>query len=206
MGIMNMMNKSAWNIKERYPQSRNGYYEIAGEKIWCDMETDGGGWMLVASVSLDGEQGTRDQIGDVGNMADCDGTAKFSDEFINKLRSDSEYSGVTPWRAWATDFQPFDGNPDIAVPDRLRTQKQFINSAMTEFDATAQAIDVTGATWLHIGYEHPVCMKLKTDEKTMGFGDHYYSGDTYFTWQCSVNPNGFYAHWRKSSPGTFWVK
>ena len=61
------MNKCAWDIKIRYPNSRGGWYDIDGTNIWCDMSTDGGGWMLVANVTLDGLHGTR---GTLGNKVD----------------------------------------------------------------------------------------------------------------------------------------
>lgn len=199
-----MMNKCAWEIKSFYPDSRSGWYEIQGQQIWCDMETDGGGWMLVARVARDDVYVTRDSVGDTPNIQ-INESRKFDDDFINKLRTSSTYSGSTPWRAHAEQFDVFPGT-DVRPADRLLTQTQFINAAMTEFNATARAIDIVGATWMHIGYEHPVCMKLKTDEKTIGFGDHYYSGDTYFAWHCTDSPDGFHAHWRHSSPGTFWVK
>jgi len=203
--MLNMMNKCAWEIKQRYPNIRSGWYEIQGEQIWCDMETDGGGWMLVATVARDSVYATRDAVGSNPDYH-VEESRKFSDEFINKLRTDSIYAGSTPWRAHASRFDVFPSAPEIMPADRLLTQTQFINAAMTEFNAEARAIDVTGSTWMHIGYEHPVCMKLKTDEKTIGFGDHYYSGDTYFAWHCTDSPDGFHAHWRHSSPGTFWVK
>lgn len=200
-----MMSKCAWDIKTLYPNSRSGWYEIQGQPIWCDMETDGGGWMLVARVLSDDKYVTREAVGPTPDPR-AEMSRKFDDEFINRLRRDSIYSGSTPWRAHAEHFNVFPNNPDIRPIDRLLTQTQFINAAMTEFNATARAIDVPGATWMHIGYEHPVCMKLKTDEKTIGFGDHYYSGDTYFAWHCVDSPDGFHAHWRHGSPGTFWVK
>jgi hypothetical protein len=200
-----MMNKCAWEIKSFYPDSRSGWYEIQGQQIWCDMETDGGGWMLVARVAHDDKYVTREETGGVPTMGSSN-SAKFSDDFINQLRHDSTYAGSTPWRAHAEKFNVFPKAPSITPIDRLLTQTQFINAAMTTFNATAKAIDIPGATWMHIGYEHPVCMKLKTDEKTIGFGDHYYSGDTYFAWHCTESPDGFHAHWRHSSPGTFWVK
>ena len=200
------MNKSAFEIKQRYPNARSGWYDIQGREIWCDMETDGGGWMLVARVCTDKQYVTRDQVGNVISP-DATASVKFSDDFINQLRSDSEYTGITPWRAHGEHFNVFPDNPDITPVKRLLTQYQYINNAMTEFDATGRAIDHVGATWLHIGYEHPVCMDIKTNEQTIGFGDCYYSGDTYFAWYCDEDSDGgYFSKFRGNSKGTFWVK
>jgi len=197
---------NAWQLKQLYPNAVSGWYEIDGRNIWCDMKTDGGGWMLVANVSLDGKHVNRDAVGSaVAPGATM--SSKFEDEFINKLRSDSTYSGTTPWRAQATQFDVFPHAPDVSVPDRLRTQTQFINSAMVEFDATKRAMDTTGATWMHIEYEHPICMKLAHDIRTIGFGDRFISGDTYFVWADTELENyGYSSHNRNYSPGLLWVK
>jgi len=199
------MNKCAWDIKIRYPNSRGGWYDIDGTNIWCDMSTDGGGWMLVANVTLDGLHGTR---GTLGNKVDGNlvASAKYDDDFINELRANSSYTGLTPWRAICDNFDVFPGNSDIVVPDRLASQTQFINKEMIEFNAELPALKTIGATYMHITYEHGVCMKIKTTNKALGFGDNYRSGDTYFAWQHADHPKGFYADWRGKGTGTFWVK
>jgi hypothetical protein len=196
---------NAWQIKQLYPNAVTGWYEIQGYYIWCDMTSDGGGWMLVANIGLDSAHVTRDALnGDV--VPGASESSKFHDDFINQLRSNSTYSGNTPWRATATNFDVFPDAPDVTVPDRLRTQTQFINAAMTEFNAEAQAMHVHGATWMHINYEHPYCMKLKYDERTIGFGDRFKSGDTYFSWADADIMRGFSSHNRNCSPGSLWVK
>lgn len=195
---------SAAEIKNLYPNSRSGWYEIKGKNIWCDMESDGGGWMLVARVTKQTDYKTADAIGDIVKLNDEIST-KLSDDFINELRTDSVYSGTTPWRAYAENFDVFPNNPEINVPDRLKTQKIYISSIMKNFNAENFAKNISGSQYLHIDYEHPVCMKKLHDTDAVGFGDSFSSGDTYFCW-AKHNIFGFHSRWRGTSPGTFWVK
>ena len=45
---------SCWSIKQNFPASTDGVYWlvnpqlVAPQQFWCDMTTDGGGWVLVA--------------------------------------------------------------------------------------------------------------------------------------------------------------
>ena len=86
---------SAWEIKKTLgPDAKTGYYYLTNpydsttQQWWCDMETDGGGWILVAFTG-DGQMGSN-----LGNWYDRNNKGGF-----NGL-AQGFYRGGGYWNTW----------------------------------------------------------------------------------------------------------
>ena len=86
---------SAWEIKKTLgPDAKTGYYYLTNpydsttQQWWCDMETDGGGWILVAFTG-DGQMGSN-----LGNWYDRNNKGGFSG------LAQGFYRGGGYWNTW----------------------------------------------------------------------------------------------------------
>ena len=82
-------------IKDANRNAKSGKYELnvlGNLQVYCDMDTDGGGWTLVMRSNNEKDITEEDASahGDVAALQDLKGaSAKYSDAFINKLKSGS---------------------------------------------------------------------------------------------------------------------
>merc|ERR1712136_678863 len=101
--------RSCLEIKERYPDSLSGLYTIYSKygepySVYCEMETVGGGWTLVASIHENNING------------DCTVGDKWSSEhgFREKYNGESSWENVDTF-----------GNPEYASSDDYKNRGYF---------------------------------------------------------------------------------
>ena len=214
---------SAWHILNNESSAYTGYYYIKNETsnkvhhMLCDMERNGGGWMLVANqVGNLGITNTRFMnVNGIGpGLIPCESGGKLSDNNINILRNQSSYTGNWPW--WAEGIMFTATNTDVNM---------FIYKDATTWSSVSYPGYQPGTQYFIDGSYAPDWRKIKnsftshtaTDYSdpgtanygTRGFGHHYIS-TSYFTW-CrhpeSTGSDGFNAdNIGNARHGYFWVR
>lgn len=104
---------SCWEIKQNYPTAKNGVYWlvtptlVAPEQFYCDMTTDGGGWVLIGR----GREGWSPQYEGQGTAADVRGTVTGTGAFAPRQLSATTIDGL------------LDGRRVDALPDGIRVRR-----------------------------------------------------------------------------------
>ncbi len=88
------------------PTLPSGVYEIdpdglgpgASFEVYCDMDTDGGGWTMVSRVILGVDASLTDAVGATPVLPGQASYGKLSDDIINAIRDASSYTGTTDIR------------------------------------------------------------------------------------------------------------
>jgi len=156
----------------------SGYYfvkpkgEAVAVKVFVDNERNGGGWVLVARVTIASCQQhiTR---GAVGLKSSTEGptkadtvTTKMPDSFIQNLRSSSSAKGNIGFWMEAQDFKK-----DTFISSQATVDLESSANGMPQRTNVANSYSVNQG----LSQRGP-------NTGTRGFGDHHTSGGTFFAW------------------------
>ncbi len=175
--------------------------EAAAVKVFVDNERNGGGWVLVARVTLASCQAhmTRAAVNlksaTEGPLKTDTVTVKMADSFIQNLRTSSSAAGNIGFWMEATDFK----------------KDTFISSQAT-VDLEASANNMPQRTNVANSYSANGALSQRgPNHGTRGFGDHHTSGGTFFAWgrhpeSCPTCNCGFREDNLGASNGFLWVR
>jgi len=175
--------------------------EAAAVKVFVDNERNGGGWVLVARVTLASCQAhmTRAAVNlksaTEGPLKTDTVTVKMADSFIQNLRTSSSAAGNIGFWMEATDFKK-----DTFISSQATVDLEASANSMPQRTNVANSYSANGA----LSQRGP-------NHGTRGFGDHHTSGGTFFAWgrhpeSCATCNCGFREDNLGASNGFLWVR
>ncbi len=193
---------SCYDLHQQYPAATDGVYWIrpdsaAAFQVYCDMTNDGGGWALVARMTVAGGQahwntGAVNLVSEV--TPNLSGAEKFADDRINAIQAASSYAGPTSYRMTCWEGQSF-------------AQTMFCSSQCTfNAQASVNSSECSRCTGTFEGS----LVQLTPNTGTRGLGHHH---DYSYAWSMAYqrhpeqgsNP-GCRNDNRGSGDGHLWVK
>ena len=191
---------SCWSIKQNYPTSVDGIYWLRTNtlvqptQVYCDMTTDGGGWVLIGrgrdgwSFAYDGQGNPADGRATRSPVPAAFAPAALSTETVNGLMNGGRMDGLTDGlrvrRARNSDRHDLAGRP--ALPVELRHSGRGRSAAAST--STGCASTATCANISSTGYggqqhahgrpeqQRPTAQHLPGAEPQLAVGFWYGSG------------------------------
>jgi len=183
---------SGWTIKDANPSATSGIYYISPEgtddsfQVYCEMETDGGGWVLIDSL-LDGESISSRTPGANLNPRQTRGSYlpfyswSPTPQLLGKSR---EFTGFAPWRTlnvisergrrYPTDPDPNNGSSGVSGDFDYAIDNGNARVGTRSWLYTGNGR--IGTIW--IGSGNSSTMAIGYTGNTTGLGDNFGSSDS----------------------------
>jgi len=166
--------KSCLDLKKNNFISKTGYYIINGEKTYCDMETDGGGWTHVATLS-DEDYDVWSQLMYPNNTGVWENDNSFGEHSFSKDWKSKSYSIINGSEMLIKEGKSSQNNVLKTIGNCL--EGKTLNKLFSELTWNANASDSnwsdnSGAkicNYTHFGYYDPVLRANANGKKEIAF-------------------------------------